>query len=321
MAYRTREQMQAETELAKRQSILEVAIANGYSFTKKGNYYIDDENHITIYPRTNSYFNFYEQKGGSTIDFLVNENGMTIRESIEWLVSHADQRLPGPEYYSPVIQSEKKNDYQGFVLPEKNSDNRRVAAYLTKSRYIDSKLVSELIHSHCIYEEKKHHNAIFVGFSRDGIAKHGFIHGTISDPSKKFKGDVYHSDKSYGFSLEGKIDTVIVFEAPIDLLSYKTLYPDSKEHLLAFGMTDYSPLVTYLKEYPEIKNIRCALDVDEAGRTGAEKIKNIFKELNVTLDPILNLVESFDCKDVNEYLVKVKTTSREIDNKSKKKVI
>ena len=44
MAYRTREQMQAETELAKRQSILEVAIANGYSFTKKGNYYIDDEN-------------------------------------------------------------------------------------------------------------------------------------------------------------------------------------------------------------------------------------------------------------------------------------
>ena len=51
----------------------------------------------------------------------------------------------------------------------KNEDNEKIIKYLTEKREIEKKLVEEWIDRGDIYEEKKHHNVIFVGRDADGI--------------------------------------------------------------------------------------------------------------------------------------------------------
>ena len=49
-----------------------------------------------------------------------------------------------------------------FRLPEKNEDNEKIMKYLTEKREIEKTLVEDWIDRGDIYEEKKHHNVIFV---------------------------------------------------------------------------------------------------------------------------------------------------------------
>ena len=58
---------------------------------------------------------------------------------------------------------------QDFRLPGKNEDNEKIIKYLTEKREIEKKLVEEWIDRGDIYEEKKHHNVIFVGRDADDI--------------------------------------------------------------------------------------------------------------------------------------------------------
>ena len=50
-----------------------------------------------------------------------------------------------------------------FRLPEKEENNEKIIRYLTENRGIEKNLVEEWISSGDIYEEKKHHNVVFVG--------------------------------------------------------------------------------------------------------------------------------------------------------------
>ena len=102
---------------------------------------------------------------------------------------------------------------QDFRLPEKNEDNEKIIKYLTEKREIEKKLVEEWIDRGDIYEEKKHHNVIFVGRDADGIPRYAHCRGT---GEIKYRGDVAGSDKSYGFSYRGTDNQLFVFEVAID---------------------------------------------------------------------------------------------------------
>ena len=67
---------------------------------------------------------------------------------------------------------------QDFRLPGKNEDNEKIIKYLTEKREIEKKLVEEWIDRGDIYEEKKHHNVIFVGRDADGIPRYAHCRGT-----------------------------------------------------------------------------------------------------------------------------------------------
>ena len=67
---------------------------------------------------------------------------------------------------------------QDFRLPGKNEDNEKIMKYLTEKREIEKKLVEEWIDRGDIYEEKKHHNVIFVGRNADGIPRYAHCRGT-----------------------------------------------------------------------------------------------------------------------------------------------
>ena len=102
---------------------------------------------------------------------------------------------------------------QDFRLPEKNEDNEIIIKYLTEKREIEKTLVEDWIDRGDIYEEKKHHNVIFVGRDADGIPRYAHCRGT---GEIKYRGDVAGSDKSYGFSYRGTDNQLFVFEAAID---------------------------------------------------------------------------------------------------------
>ena len=65
-----------------------------------------------------------------------------------------------------IISAKDKNNVppkKEFKLPVANDDMRRVFAYLTKQRFIAPDVISFFAHQHKIYEDKEHHNAVFVG--------------------------------------------------------------------------------------------------------------------------------------------------------------
>ena len=167
-------------------------------------------------------------------------------------------------------------------------------------------MIAKLMHEHRIYEEANHHNAVFLAGDRNGFIQHAFIRGTIT--GIQFRGDVEGSNKDYGFNIEGTSDRLVVFEAPIEQLSYKTLYKESPDHLLGIGMLAQSPVYTYLAEYPEIKRIAFVLNNDRKGREATRKFEREFAAHGYKIERDEMCVKMWyaGINDVNEYLLAVK---------------
>ena len=117
-----------------------------------------------------------------------------------------------------------------FVLPEAHTDMHRVFAYLIKTRCLDRGVVAEFAKAKMLYEDAKYHNAVFVGYDAEGIPRHAHKRGTYTN-GDAFKGNVDSCDPRYSFHWIGQSDTVYVFEAPIDMLSFLSLYRQNwKQH-------------------------------------------------------------------------------------------
>ena len=161
--------------------------------------------------------------------------------------------------------------FPDFRLPEKSETNETVIKYLTEIRRLEKDLVEEWIAGGNIYEEKKHHNVVFVGRDADGIPRYAHCRGT---GEIKYRGDVAGSDKSYGFCHRGADNQLFVFEASIDLLSFIQLFPKDwkKRSYLSLGGVSSVALMTFLSERPQITSIFLCLDNDHAGNEACEKL-------------------------------------------------
>ena len=113
-----------------------------------------------------------------------------------------------------------------FAFPPAHTDQRRVFAYLLK-RGIAPRVIRDFISAGLLYEEARFHNCVFVGRDRNGQPVSASKCGTCDWNGSGFKGGIPGSDKLTGFPLlcSPGLDWVTVFEAPIDLMSFFTLYP------------------------------------------------------------------------------------------------
>lgn len=122
-----------------------------------------------------------------------------------------------------------------------------------------------------LYEDAKYHNCVFVG--RDGTGKVVFAakRGTY-DCGGSFRQDVAGSNKRVAFRLpcNPALNRVAAFEAPIDLMSWFTLYGWANAIALC-GLYE-GPLDTYLQENPQIKYIFLCLDADGPGQEAAGRL-------------------------------------------------
>ncbi len=197
---------------------------------------------------------------------------------IELLAGHCSAQTvrPAPrEVPKPVAKP--------FELPEPNSDMRRVFAYLTKQRFISPDIISHFAHEHKIYEEKKYHNVVFVGTDENDTPKQASVRSTLSF-GKTFRITVASSDTKYSFSHFGNDGKLFVFEAPIDMLSFITLYPkDWQQHsYIAMNGVYESAVLKALDNHSGLNEIYLCTDNDEGGVESAERLGDILAEKGYT---------------------------------------
>lgn len=226
---------------------------------------------ITV--RGNRWFDHASEKGGCAIDFVQMFYGRSFPDAVTMLLNGEQGRA-----YRPSEQ--RRTEPRGpFALPEANKDMRRVFAYLTKTRCLDREVVSVFARAKLIYEDAQYHNAVFVGVDADGVARHAHKRGTYTQ-GEPFKGNVDGCDPRYSFHFTGQGDTVYVFEAPIDLLSFLSLYrKDWQQHsyVSLCGVSEHA-LMQLLADNPQVQKIGLCLDNDKAGLKARERITGILSE-------------------------------------------
>jgi len=306
-------------------SLLELTKRLGYQPEKKGtNYHIKDYGGLYISDERNSFFCWAEESGGGPIQFLMKAEKMNWVEAMKYLVG--DGQIQQQENASMKWQKPVQEKHIEFKLPEKSQTSfKRLFAYLLKARGLDKDIVLNLVNQKKIYESSPHHNVVFVGYDENGQARQAFQRGTVTGMS--FKGEVSGSNKNYCFTMEGKGDSLTVYEAAIDAISHASIFKQNglgwkKDHRLALGCLSDNPLEGYLKLHPEIKNIKFALDNDfdakfsngspapNWGQQAAEKLAEKYLQMGYTTS-----IDKPIAKDWNEDLMNMHMVQEYLQNR------
>ena len=257
--------------------LLEYAKSLGMEFETRGrnNTFYQKGHSLNITRSKNMYYRFSTGKGGNVINFAMEQNGWTFQQAVRSLCGEEIQKSVPKQTYIPAKQIPEHKEK--MILPKANSDARRAFAYLVKTRHIDSQIVTQLMREHKIYENDKH-SCVFVGFDKNGQAGYASVRSTYT-MGNSYRGDVKNSDKRHCFTLNGKSDSVYVFEAPIDAMSHATLTKVSgwdwqEDWRIALGGVSDLGLQQFLSLHPEIKNIHFATDNDEQGKKVLENEYN-----------------------------------------------
>jgi hypothetical protein len=284
-------------EIARQTDLPDLLTSLGYQVTRVGNYHSTKEMDSLRIKDRRTWRRYSDQSGGDAIAFLQHFQGMSFQEAVKCLLAFHGRARDPPR--APATSQNPKKEKQLFQLPEPSADHRRVFAYLCK-RGIAPQVIRAFLFSGLLYEDAKHHNCVFVGKDSSGQPVFANQRGTYDLNGSGFKGDVVSSDKSIGFRLPCALenDTVFVFEAPIDLMSYCTLHRAVKSNALALCCLHDGALETYLKEHAHLKQIVLCLDADEPGRKAAERIKTEYTLKGYAV----SMQSPAHGKDWNEYL-------------------
>lgn len=261
-----------QIERANQTNIYELAKYRGYEVRDKSPKLaeIRYQGGLDLDRNNNKWYCHSTRKGGGPIQLVM------YMEQCSWLEAVQDiLNEEGAEVFHPVIQEEKTR--KDFNLPNKNTTYRHMFAYLVKTRMIHPDIVNTFVKEHLIYENDKK-SCVFVGMDRDKKPRYAAIRGT-NTIGNSFKGEASGSDKRFGFARAGSNNILTIMEAPIDLLSYMTIYKIyrrekmiEKDHLLSLGGVSDVALEQYLYDHPEITEIKLGLDNDKAGNEACQKI-------------------------------------------------
>ena len=266
--------------------------------------------------------------GRSALDYLIKVKGIPFTEAVGMILARAAEMPPvshiqtnswdqadaldiseglGKPGTEDLLKKEQKKE---LLLPKAvEGMPERVIAYLV-DRGIDRPLIEACINHKLLYESEKYHNAVFVGYDQEGVARYAAIRGTRGS----YKGEATGSDKRFSFSLclPRQPPTVHVFESAIDLLSYATLehragrdwrgdallslagvFKQKREKVVPVA------LAQFLSDHPSVKTVCLHLDNDEIGRSAA---KGIIEGLSDRPYEVVNQPPSRG-KDVNDQLL------------------
>ena len=230
--------------------------------------------HDSVTIHGGKWYDHKNQRGGYAVKFLREFLGFSFQDAVvELLGGHCSaQTVCSPKAApKPVVKP--------FELPEANSDMRRVFAYLTKQRFIDPQIISHFAHEHKIYEDGKYHNVVFVGTDENGDPKQASVRSTLSF-GKTFRITVANSDTNYSFSHFGNDEKLFIFEAPIDMLSFITLYQkDWQQHsYIAMNGVYESAVLKALENHTDLRSIYLCTDNDEGVIDDADRLRDILHE-------------------------------------------
>lgn len=271
--------------------------------------------HDSISVRRNRWYDHKNMRGGYPLKFMQEFYGMNFRTAMQELLNGEEPELgrkKNTEQEKPKVSEEtevngntakcedgtKKSE---FKLPEKDSNMKRLFAYLLQTRFLSKDVVKSFVEQKILYQEKKHGNVVFVGTDKDGVAKSACKKST-AEQTKSFRMTVTGSDCKYGFCWRGDSNKLYVFEAAIDLMSFITLknYDWKIDSFLALDGLSPKPLLQFLEEQKNIHEIFLCLDYDAAGIEACDKLKDILIEKGYEAEKIKREYPLY--KDWNEQL-------------------
>lgn len=238
-------------------------------------YYDGSGKHDSITINGSAWFDHKNQVGGGAIKFMRHFYGMDFQTAMNELLGRSVSSI----CRSPPKAEVKEEKPKEFKLPEKNSDMHRVYAYLIKQRFIAPEIITHFARQHTLYEDKEHHNAVFVGFDENGVPRQAHKRSTNSF-GKTFRMTCEGSDTRYSFAHFGESEKLFVFEAPIDLLSYLTLHPENwQQHsYIAMNGVYENAVLTALEHHSSLDEIILCTDNDEGGIDAVDRLTDILKE-------------------------------------------
>lgn len=137
-----------------------------------------------------------------------------------------------------------------------------------------------------LFEDSKYHNCVFVGTDEQGTPRHAHKRSANSF-GKSFRQNVEGSDPRYSFHHIGTDGKLYVFEAPIDMLSFITMYPDDwKSHsYVACCGTSAIPVMSMLSRMPCTQEVFLCLDNDAAGQAASLRMaEQIAEQFGIASD-------------------------------------
>lgn len=233
----------------------------------------------------NKWFRHSQSKGGFPVDFVMEFYGKSFPEAVQMLTGEPGEVQPEADPApSPA-----------FRLPLRNVTNANILNYLTQERKLSPSLVNFFIAAGDIYEDSSHHNVVFVGRDADGHPRYASNRGI----NEKFRQDAAGAEKAFGFAHRGTDKQLLVFEAPIDLLSFIELFPKNwqQHNYLSLGGVSGKALRQFLSERPNVERVFLCLDSDKAGEDACKRLAALLPDtVSVTrIQPCM--------KDWNDVLV------------------
>jgi len=214
----------------------------------------------------NKWFRHSQSKGGLPVDFVMEFYGKSFPEAVQMLTGEPGEAQPEADPApSPA-----------FRLPLRNVTNANILNYLTQERKLSPSLVNFFIAAGDIYEDAAHHNVVFVGRDADGHPRYASSRGI----REKFRQDAAGAEKAFGFAHRGTDKQLLVFEAPIDLLSFIELFPKNwqQHNYLSLGGVSGKALRQFLSERPDVERVFLCLDSDKAGEDACKRLAGLLPD-------------------------------------------
>ena len=275
---------QAQIDRANAANLEDFLRAQGETLVRSGKEY-RWKAHDSLTVCGNKWFRHSQCKGGFPVDFVMEFYGKSFPEAVQMLTGEPGEAQPEADPApSPA-----------FRLPLRNVTNANILNYLTQERKLSPSLVNFFIAAGDIYEDAAHHNVVFVGRDADGHPRYASSRGI----QEKFRQDAAGAEKAFGFAHRGTDKQLLVFEAPIDLLSFIELFPKNwqQHNYLSLGGVSGKALRQFLSERPDMERVFLCLDADKAGEDACKRLAALLPDtVSVTrIQPCM--------KDWNDVLV------------------
>ena len=275
---------QAQIDRANAANLEDFLRAQGETLVRSGKEY-RWKAHDSLTVCGNKWFRHSQSKGGYPVDFVMEFYGKSFPEAVQLLTGEqGESRQDASPALSPA-----------FRLPLRNVTNANVLNYLTQERKLSPSLVNFFVSAGDIYEDAAHHNAVFVGRDADGHPRYASCRGI----HETFRQDAAGAEKAFGFAHRGTDKQLLIFEAPIDLLSFIELFPKNwqQHNYLSLGGVSGKALRQFLSERPDVERVFLCLDADKAGEDAC-------KRLAALLPDTVSVARIQPCmKDWNDVLV------------------